>query len=209
MTPFASSVSGDVTVPVGAGLVKAELFNALQSVDDIISQGRAAVAQTLAQAERDAEALRAQAFVRGQQDGVNQYAEKLLELDAAMADIERRAEKKIVSHVFAVLRELIPSLPADHVTQSQVLAMLRHVQAGRSIEVRVHPLRASAATKQIAVWKQQVPSVARFEIKSDAALAEDECEVVSEFGTLKASVNQQLTALEAAIQQQLRSKEAA
>jgi flagellar biosynthesis/type III secretory pathway protein FliH len=146
------------------------------------------------QAKEAAKQLRESAKKLGQLDGLKQYQSALFALEAERSALREAISSEAITHVFAVINQLLPSIPKDIVTESMVRETLKRVRGTHAIELRVNPAQMASAQSVLnaCISEMSVPVI----VKADATLTEDECVVMGETGSLKASLNEQLTALE-------------
>lgn len=183
----------------GARLVKAADFDAQLSAQAIRKRAEAKAEQivqvTLERAARIEEAARQ----KGQQLGLEKFAVQLAELEQTKLRFERDAEQQLIQHVFAVLRQLLPSIPSNLVTDSIVRQLIRREGRGRRLQLRVAPGELEFALSRAEAWSLEGKDDGvrmTIEIKADASLAPDTCVMKSEFGSVTASLSAQLDILE-------------
>lgn len=162
-------------------------------------------ANTLLQnAQQEAHQLKSHAYEagwhQGREEGWLSMTDSLLAAHAQNQRFLQQSEARIVRLVMAALHHLLPKIPRDQVMENLVSASLQAVRADRYIVIAVHPCQLGLAQAQAAEWRALVPGVKTFECIADATLQPTDCVVTSEWGEVRAGVNQQLDSLDQALQ---------
>jgi flagellar biosynthesis/type III secretory pathway protein FliH len=158
-----------------------------------------------AQAEIDAEQLRAQARAQGYTEGRGEAlseAQRLL-LDAQMAARGhlQQDEARVAALALAVVARIAPRLGTSTVVPALIEEALSALQAERYVVIRVHPEVEAAVTAELGRWRSLQPMAASVQIATDSRLEPFGLVIESEAGRLCAGLPEQLSALEARLRQ--------
>jgi type III secretion system HrpE/YscL family protein len=177
-------------------LASTTLRDARQEAEAILMRAQMEVKTKFAAAEAD-----------GRREGVNRFQASLLAVEQERAGLRDAMTAEAISHVFAVVNQLLPHISKEVVTENLVRDVLKRVRGTIAIELRVNPDQLPFVQTSLKSWiKDAAMSIV---VKADAALKDDECIVMSESGSLKASLTEQIDALEKTIRANLHFSEAA
>jgi type III secretion system HrpE/YscL family protein len=190
-----------------ARVISADDAARLMSAVETLRRAREEAAALLAKANEDARILREAAAAEGRQEGVMRYQEALLLLEASRKTMRDSLTGETISHVFAVIEQLLPHIPKGAVTESLVRDLLKRVRGSGAVELRVNPEQIEFCQISLASWTDGAPMPVN--LKADPSLANDECVIVGDSGSLKASLSEQIKALQNTIRANLQMSEAA
>jgi type III secretion system HrpE/YscL family protein len=158
------------------------------------------------QAEADAEETTQRGYQDGYQEGLGQYTEQttraLLDVQRKMSEIEPEFIKLVRACVEKILGQELKQHP-DAVV-GIVRNALQDARQQREIIVRVHPDDADQLKKNQGRLLEKLARANTIEIRPDNAVTRGGCIVVTELGTIDASLERQLQGLEAALDQEMR-----
>ncbi len=181
-------------------LVKAKEFEAHLSAQAIRKRAEAHADQLIKDTLVRAAAIEAAARLKGEQKSLLQYAESVAALETARSSFVHDAEHQLVASVFAIVKQLLPTLPEHLVAEDIVLQLIHHDTKSRAIKLFVPPAQLEYAASRTDAWRVEAAesrSAFSIEVKSDGSLATDMCVLKSEFGTVTANLAEQLNAMEA------------
>jgi type III secretion system HrpE/YscL family protein len=184
---------------LGARVMKAYEFDAQLSAQAIRQRAEAKAEQIVKTTLERAVKIEEAARQKGERLGLEKFSLQLVELEKAKLRFERDAEQQLIQHVFSVVRQLLPSIPSNMVTDDIVRQLIRREGRGRSLQLRVAPSEVDFAVGRADAWcREAKDDGARIaiEIKADASLAADSCVMKSEFGSVTACLADQLDILE-------------
>ena len=193
------ALAASVSMPV-LRLVKAKEFEVQLSVQAIRKRAETNADQLIKDTLARAAAIEAAARLKGEQKGLQQYAESLAALETARSNFTRDAEHQLVSSVFAIVKQLLPTLPEHMITEDIVLQLIRCDAKSRAIKLFVPQAQLEYATSRMDAWRLEAAEsrpAFSIEVKFDGSLAPDMCVLKSEFGTVTANLAEQLNAMEA------------
>jgi type III secretion system HrpE/YscL family protein len=179
----------------------------LMSAAETLRLARVEAAALVAQATEASRALRETAVAEGKQEGVVRYQEALFALEVNKKNMRETLTAETITHVFAVIDQLLPHIPKGAITESLVRDLLKRVRGSGAIELRVNPAQIEFCQTSLTNWADG--AAAPVTLKADATLASDECVIVGDSGSLKASLSEQMKALQHRIRANLRLSEAA
>lgn len=180
-------------------LVKAKEFDAHLSAQAIRKRAEARADQIIKDTLARAAEIEAAARVKGEQIGLQRYADALMSLDQARGSFVSDAEQQLISSVFSVVKQLLPTLPAHLVTEDIVAQLIRRDAHSRDIQLFVPISQLEYATSQLDSWRIEAGAARgpfSIEVKGDARLDVDVCVLKSEFGSVTANLAEQLAAME-------------
>ena len=180
-------------------LMKAQEFDAQLSGQAIRKRAEARADQIVKETLVRAADIEAAARAKGEQIGLQRYADALTSLEQARNTFARDAEKQLIASVFAVVRQLLPTLPNNLITEDIALQLIRADARSRAIHLIVPIAQLEYARSQIDTWRLAAGSARgpfSIEVKGDAQLQPDVCILKSEFGSVTAILSEQLAALE-------------
>jgi flagellar biosynthesis/type III secretory pathway protein FliH len=184
---------------VGARLMKAADFDAQLSAQAVRTRAQAKADDIVKNTLERATKIEGAARDKGERLGLERYAAAMLELESARTQLLEHAEPQLIQYVFSVVRQLLPSLPANLVTESMVLQLIRRESRARGVQLRVSPSELEFALSRCEQWRNQGKNgtmTIAIEVKPDAALEPGTCVMKSEFGTVTARIREQLDVLE-------------
>jgi flagellar biosynthesis/type III secretory pathway protein FliH len=193
-----TAVASAVSMP-RARLVKAKEFEAHLSAQAIRKRAEAHADQIVKETLMRAAEIEAAARIKGEQIGLQRYADALASLDQARGSFARDVESQLIASVFSVVRQLLPTLPAKLITEDIVIQLIRSDARSRAIQLIVPIAQVEYANSQLDVWRLAAGSARglfSIEVKGKAQLDPDVCILKSEFGSVTASLSEQLAALE-------------
>jgi len=205
-----SSAASAVSMP-RVRLVKAKEFEAHLSAQAIRKRAETRADQIVKETLVRAAEIEVAARVKGEQIGLQRYVDALVLLSQAKNTFERDAESQLIASVFSVVRQLLPALPANLITENMVTQLIRNDARSRAIELIVPLAQTEFANAQIDVWRVAAGNARGpflLEVKGDAQLDSEVCILKSEFGSVTANLSEQLAALEKSARTALNSPSA-
>lgn len=193
------SVVADTARVIGARVMKAHEFDAQLSAQAVRQRAEAKAEQIVKNTLERAVKIEEAARQKGERLGLEKFSLQLVELEQAKLRFERDAELQLIQHVFSVVRQLLPSIPVNMVTDDIVRQLIRREGRGRSLQLRVAPSQLEFALGRADGWCREAKgdgARVAIEIKADASLAPDSCVMKSEFGSVTACLSDQLDILE-------------
>lgn len=199
-SPFEEAFSAVRTVSMPrVRLVKAKEFAAHLSAQAIRKRAETRADQIVKETLVRAAEIEVAARLKGEQIGLQRYADALVSLNQARNTFARDAESQLIASVFSVVRQLLPTLPANLITENTVIQLIRRDARSRAIQLIVPTAQMEYANSQLDVWRLAAGSAREpfsLEVKADAELDADVCVLKSEFGSVTANLSEQLATLE-------------
>jgi type III secretion system HrpE/YscL family protein len=190
-----------------ARVISADDAAQLMSAVETLRRAREEAAALMLKANEESRVLRESAVADGRQEGVMRYQEELFLLEASRKTLRDSLTGETISHVFAVIEQLLPHIPKGAITENLVRDLLKRVRGSGAVELRVNPEQIEFCQISLASWTDAAPMPVN--LKADPSLANDECVIVGDSGSLKASLSEQIKALQYTIRASLRMSEAA
>jgi type III secretion protein L len=124
-----------------------------------------------------------------------QFAEKLAQTEAGIADFWTAQEDRLAALVAAVLHRLAPALSAPDLIRELVTKAVQEVREERWLVVRVHPDNVTATRQALEGLKAEYPHLANIEASANLELGMSDCIIESPNGFVNASWPVQVNAL--------------
>ena len=158
--------------------------------------GRGLAVERVAEAERIAADMVAEAEAEGLEQGRLEASELVRRIEALEEELRNQSDRNIQ----AAARELVESVLRERVASHEgFLAMVRHslraMRRGREIFLRVHPDRAEHLQKHRQSLVAVLGRARTIEIREDISLPRDGCVVETDAGLLDVGLGTQLGAL--------------
>lgn len=208
MAPQASMMKGAVSAGRPSQkpqILQREIVGAKEEAKGMIHSAQSDAARILDEAQSQAEELRQRGFDEGYQEGLGVYTEKitaaLLEVEKMKASLEPEYVGLVRICVEKVLGQELKLHP-DAVI-GIVRNTLKDATQQREIIVRIHPDDAEVLRKNQRRLLDVLARATAIEVRDDPAGARGGCVVVTELGTIDASLDRQLKAIEAVLQDEL------
>lgn len=186
-------------------IIERELVGATAEAKRLIVGAEEEAARIVEEAQAQAEELRQKGYDEGYQEGLGQYTEQttraLLQVDQLKAQVEPEYIRLVRTCVEKILGQEMRLNP-DAVI-GLVRNVLREATQQREITVRIHPDDADHLRKQQRRLLDVLARANSIEVRDDAAVTRGGCIVVTELGTIDASLDRQLQALETVLQEEL------
>lgn len=187
-------------------IIQREIVGATQQARSLIVEAEERAQQILEEAQAQAEATCERGYQDGYQDGLGQYTEQttkaLLELQRKEAQLEPEFIKLVRVCVERILGQEL-KLDPDAII-AIVRNALQDARQQREIIVRAHPDDVESLKNKQGRLLEMLARANSIEIRADNAIRRGGCIVVTELGTIDASLDRQLTALENALEEELR-----
>lgn len=178
---------------------------ATEAAERIIAEAEARAQDIVAAAEEEAEAARAKGFAEGQDQG---RAEATQQIVGALAEVQRMAdalEPQFIGLVRACVGEIIGEelRTNDEAIVQIVRRALQDARQQREVIVRVHPEDAEVLRGQERSLLAVLARAQQVDVREDPQIRRGGCIVVTELGSIDASLERQLDALSHALQAEL------
>jgi type III secretion system HrpE/YscL family protein len=187
-------------------VIQSELVSAAQEARRITNEAEEEAQRIREQAEADADEFKQRGYQEGYEEGLGQYTEKvaaaLLQVQNSMNDIEPQYVRLVRACVEKILGQELKLHPDAIV--GIVRNALVDARQQREIIVRVHPDDVDQLKKNQGRLLEKLARASAIEIRADAAVTRGGCIVVTELGTIDATLQRQLEAIETALNQEMR-----
>lgn len=172
----------------------------------------------IAEAEKDAEAIRKEAhdlrekvsreleaakeagYAEGKSEAQAEWTEKILKLRCMKEEILRNAEPEILKMVVDVSEKILGKLTASH--KETVYAVLRQAlerSIGNQITVRIHPEDLKRFSEKELEFKDLFDRTKHLYFREDDSVERGGCVVETEVGTIDAQLDIQMKAIKKAL----------
>jgi len=194
----------DRTVGIGAARVvlraaEVPLIADAQTLRDRLEQLNQEAAQRIEAAEQDA---RVQGYVQGREQAAreaqDEVAATLVALERKAAQEREQVRAEIAALALQVARKMLGQLPAEDVLAALAANAARDVLNAPTLTLIVHHADCDAVRTRLAAIVDADPSLPRFEVQPDDAVAPGTCRIETALGTVDASLDAQLTRIAAA-----------
>lgn len=184
---------------ISAARIPAIASATLQQVATLLDRANSLVAE----AQREAESIRAAAHAQGLEEGrraaASELAQQLVLAQSEVRDFIAGSESRVVRLATAIVRRILGSLELDQRVPELAAEAAATLQAERYLTLRVHPQAVAAVESQLDRLRQMQPAVERLQVVGDAALGRLDCIAESELGVVRASFSEQLERIEDAL----------
>jgi len=170
-------------------------------VDEHPFDPKAEAERILAEAQKEAERLRTQAFAEGRERGLAAVTELLVTARASAARAQRNVESDLRSlavHIAERILERELGINPETVVDIAAAA-LRQAGAPRDVLLRVHPDDLKALERGRPRLLERCARAQSVQFRADATLGRGGCIVETELGTVDARLPVQLDAIERAL----------
>ncbi|MEE2902754.1 MAG: type III secretion system stator protein SctL [Myxococcota bacterium] len=190
-------------------IIEKEIVGAEKEARRILAEARTQAQQIIDQAKHEGEEIRQRAHQEGYEEGLGQHTEQttqaLLQVEQMKASIEPEYIKLVTACVEKIIGKELRTEPRTIV--SIVRAALKDATQQREINVRVNPDDVDTLRSNQRRLFDVLARAGNVEIREDDSVRRGGCIVVTELGTIDASLDRQLAALEVALQDELNSSE--
>ena len=185
--------------------IRKDVVEAKQEARRIIEDAEQQANRIRDEAEQEREQLRQQGYDEGYQEGVGRYTEQttkaLLEIDQLKVALEPEYIKLVTACVEKIVGEELKLHPDSII--GIVRNALKAATQQREINVRVNPADAEMLRKNQRRLLDVLARANSIEIREDDSVGRGGCIVVTELGTIDASLERQLAAIQAALDEEL------
>jgi type III secretion system HrpE/YscL family protein len=190
--------------PEKRSIIEREVHDAKAEAKQIIAEAEAQAAQILEDAQAQAQTTREEGYKAGYEDGAAQFTETvtraLQEVEAFKAEVEPQYIALVRTCVEKILGQELRLNP-DAVV-GLVRNALRDATQQREIMVRVHPEDGEHVRKHQRRLMDVLARATNIEVRDDPSVARGGCVVVTELGTIDATLDRQLAAIVAALEEE-------
>lgn len=204
--PRQSFAPAPVPVPMRPKkIIEKEVVGATHEARQIIAEAEARAEQLVDEARSQVQTIRDNAYQEGREEALAEYTKQTVEalqsFEAYRAEIEPQYVALVRTCVEKILGQELKLNP-DAVV-GIVRATLRDATQQREINVRVHPADVEILRKNQRRLLDMLARAGNIEIREDESVRRGGCIVVTEQGTIDASLDRQLAAIEEALHDEL------
>jgi type III secretion system HrpE/YscL family protein len=210
--PYESSVRpsapSTIAPPAKSGppkIIEREVVGAHHEARKLISDAHQEAQQIREAALAEAEETRQRGYQEGYQEGLGQYTEQTTRALLELEKKEQALELEFVKLVRVCVEKLLGQemkLHPDAIV-GIVRNALRDARQQREIIVRINPEDVEQAKKSQGRLLEVLARANAIEIRADNAITRGGCVIMTELGTIDASLERQLQALEDAIEEEV------
>ncbi len=210
--PVAPSVQNASNRPAPVGrkrIIEREIVGATEEAEEIRRQAELDAQRILDEARVQAAETRKRGFEQGKEEALAQWTEQIAAALARVREMEVQLEPLYVG----LVRDCCEKIIGQELQQnpktivSVVRNALSHARQQREILVRINPDDAEVLHQNRNRLLEMLARAQTVDIREDASVTRGGCVVVTELGTIEASLERQLEALAAALQDELREGE--
>lgn len=201
-SPFLS-LAKDLQIAPGQQLLKAADYTTYLEAQAVLQ----AAYRRAAEIEADAKAVFETERQRGYQQGVSEakraMSEQLSATAAATTKHLDSVERQLLDLILTSVTRIVGEFEADDLALRLVRKGLSAMRGAQQIKLRLAPARAQALEQRLA---EEFPDVDIVDVIADPDLADDDCLLESELGTVDASAAAQIDALMHSFKEHLKLK---
>jgi type III secretion protein L len=190
-------------------IIEKEIVGAEKEARRIISDAKTEAKRIVEEARQEAVGLREQGYAEGYEDGLGQYTEKtvraLADVDKMKSALEPEYIKLVKACVEKIIGKELRSEPKTII--SIVRSALKDATQQREINVRVNPQDVETLRSNQRRLFDVLARAGKVEIREDDTVKRGGCIVVTELGTIDASLDRQLAALNVALHDELHASD--
>ncbi len=187
---------------------KAELQN-LFDANDIIASGESMAEQIKSKAELDYQQRYEEGFVKGQEDGKVEYADKILELVMTQIDTLADLESDMATVVIDSVKKVIGEIPNDELIKRVVRNAINSVRGMKRLLVRVSVDDEPILREDLKMMLVSPDGSSGYiELQPDANLHHGDCVLETNMGIVNASLEFQIEMLKKAINSRIQQNAA-
>jgi flagellar biosynthesis/type III secretory pathway protein FliH len=197
---------GDATVavpqaPRPAGVLPRAVYDAERDAAAVRAEAERLAAETVGRAEREAEAIRADARARGREEGLAEVTETVARAAAERARLERELERDLCALALSVAEKVLHrALALDpSLVTSVCAAALAESRAATGIVLEVHPDDVARVEEARSALEGALGRRDAFVVRAVETVGRGGCVVVSSLGRVDARLETQLAAIRAAL----------
>lgn len=186
-------------------IIEKEVVGATHEARRIITEAEAEAQQLIEEARSQVQTIRDHAYQEGREEAVAEYTKRMVEALRAFDGYRAEIEPQYVGLVRVCVEKILGQelkLNPDAVV-GIVRNTLRDATQQREINVRVHPADVEILRKNQRRLLDMLARAGSIEIREDQAVRRGGCIVVTEQGTMDASLDRQLAAIEEALKDEL------
>jgi type III secretion protein L len=186
-------------------IIERELVGAKAEAHRIVGDAEQRAQQIIEEAEAQAEQIKENAYNEGYQEGLGRYTEQTTKALLEVQRLKQELEPEFIGLVRTCVEKVLGQelrLNPDAVI-GLVRNTLRDATQQREIIVRIHPDDAEHLRKNQRRLLDVLARASQIEVRDDQAVSRGGCIVLTELGTIDASLERQLAALESALQHEL------
>ena len=209
-TPIASSSQSPTSVrpaPVARKrIIEREVVGATQEAEEIRRRAEDEARRIIEEAQEQASQTLQNGFEEGKQRAMAQFSHEITVALGRVQEMERQLEPLYVG----LITECCEKIIGQELQQNPqaILGVVRnalaHARQQREILVRINPADADVLQKNRNRLLEILARAQSVEIREDASVTRGGCVVVTELGTIEASLERQLEALASALDDELR-----
>jgi type III secretion protein L len=192
--------------PARKQIIEREVVSATSEARRIVQEAQAEAVRIIDEANEQALETRQRGFEEGREEGLQQHTQKIAEALFKVQRMENELEPLYVRFVRECVEAVIHqelAINRDAIV-GVVRKALQEARQQKEIIVRAHPEDVEALKRNERRLLEMLARATSVEIREDASLRRGGCIVVTELGTIDASLERQLDALQAAIEIELR-----
>ena len=190
-------------------IIEKEIVGADKEARRIVAEARGEAQRIVEEARQEGENLRQQAYQEGYEEGLGKHTEEtvraLAQVDQMKASIEPEYIKLVKACVEKIIGKELRTEPRTII--SIVRAALKDATQQREINVRVNPDDVETLRSNQRRLFDVLARAGKVEIREDESVRRGGCVVVTELGTIDASLDRQLAALDLALHDELNANE--
>ena len=186
-------------------IAKKHVVEARAAARSMRAEAEGQAEQIIELAKRQAEELRQRGYDEGYQEGLGQYTEQttraLLEVEKYKRAVEPEFIRLVCACVERIIGEELKLNPEAVI--GVVRAALKDATQQREVNVRIHPDDTDALRKHQRRLVDALARASTIEIREDATVARGGCIIMTELGTIDASLERQMMALKTVLEDEM------
>lgn len=182
-------------------VIEREVVGARQEAHEIKRQAEEEAARIIDEANEQVAEIRERGYEEGKQEGLAQFTKEIAGALLKVREIEESLEGQYIGLIKACCEKIIGQELKQHPESivGVVRLALAEARQQREIIVRVHPDDVAALERSKGKLLEMLARANTIEVRADASVTRGGCVVVTELGTIDATLERQLDALAQAL----------
>ncbi|MDG9668387.1 HrpE/YscL family type III secretion apparatus protein [Hahella sp. CR1] len=178
-----------------AGVLKSEDYRQLRDAEQTILEARHSADMIMQQAREAYEEEKKRGFEEGLREARHKQVELMLANAAQIIHSYQEIEQTLTNLVIESVRKILNEFDKEELAYQVVRKALYHIGEGAQVTVKIATDVAAPVRAKIKEALEFYPGLEKFEVIADPNLGDGDCQIESNFGVIRANVDDQMEAL--------------
>ncbi|OZG72649.1 hypothetical protein BTA51_14055 [Hahella sp. CCB-MM4] len=184
-------------------VLKSDDYRVLQEKEQIIQDARHSADMIVQQAREVYAEEKARGYQEGLREAHNKRVELMLANTAQIIRSYQDVEQTLTNLVIDSVRKILNEFDKEELAYQVVRKALYHISEGAQVTVKIATDVAAPVRTKIKEALEFYPGLEKFEVIADPNLGDGDCQIESNFGVIRANVEDQVEALTQAMNHQI------